>query len=63
MFKEIAAILMLHHGLYAQYHCIPQRDNVQRYSLMDQCSPIKLMIAVHAQLLMLIFDYVIVDLQ
>lgn len=62
MVEEIAAILVLHDRLYEQNNGVPQRHDVQGDTFMDQGGTIEFMVAIHAQLLMLIFDYVIVDL-
>lgn len=63
MVKEACAVLMLHNCLYAQNDAIPERDNMQWEALVNQCGTIEFMITAHSQFLVMIFDYVIVQLQ
>lgn len=54
---------MLHNRLYAQNDAIPQRHNVQRDALVDQCGTIEFMVTAHPQFLVMVFDDVIVQLE
>lgn len=61
--EEIAAVLVLHYRLNAENHGVPQRNDVQGNAFVNDRGSVEFVVAIHTQLLMFVFDYVIVDLR